>query len=80
METKKQTALNIIIENFNLLSDNDFKTWFLNSMDKLEAMEKEQIKNAWVNAWQESFIEPLDYQFYEPEAEQYYNETYGGEK
>jgi hypothetical protein len=39
-------------------------------------MEKEQIKNAWVNAWQESFIKPLDYQFYEPEAEQYYNETY----
>jgi hypothetical protein len=40
-------------------------------------MEKQQIKDAWVNAWQESFIEPLDYQFYEPEAEQYYNETYG---
>jgi len=43
METKKQTAVSIIIKNFNLLSDNDFKTWFLNSMDKLEAMEKEQM-------------------------------------
>jgi hypothetical protein len=46
-------------------------------IEQAKEMEKEQIKNAWVNAWQESFIEPLDYQFYEPEAEQYYNETYG---
>jgi hypothetical protein len=43
---KKQTAVSIIIENFNLLSDNDFKTWFLNSMEKLEALERNQIIDA----------------------------------
>ncbi len=53
---KNQTALNIIIENFNLLSDNNFKTWFLNSMDELEAMEKEQIEKA--------FKEGIDQGFY----------------
>jgi hypothetical protein len=53
---KNQTALNIIIEKFNLLSDNDFKTWFLNSMDELEAMEKEQIEKA--------FKEGIDQGFY----------------
>jgi hypothetical protein len=53
---KNQTALNIIIEKFNLLSDNDFKTWFLNSMDELEAMEKEQIEKV--------FKEGIDQGFY----------------
>ena len=43
-------------------------------------MEKEQIKNAWVSAWQDSMLKPLEYKFYEPEAESYYNETYGGNK
>jgi hypothetical protein len=52
---KKQTALNIIIENFNLLSDNDFKTWFLNSIDKLEAMEKEQIEKAFKDGIDQGF-------------------------
>jgi len=65
---KKQTALNIIIENFNLLSDNNFKTWFLNSMDELEAMEKEQIEQAYWDGYQN--IPSM-------KPEQYYNETYG---
>ena len=43
---KRQSAVSIIIENFNLLSDNDFKTWFLNSMEKLEALERNQIIDA----------------------------------
>jgi hypothetical protein len=25
-------------------------------------------------------LKPLEYKFYEPEAESYYNETYGGNK
>lgn len=40
--------------------------------------EKEQIKQSWVSAWQDSMINPKEYRFYEPDAEQYYNETFGG--
>ena len=81
----KQTAVSIIIENFNLLSDNDFKTWFLNSMDKFEAMEKEQMKYAYDSgfischeiAHSGIFVQENDLT---GQAEQYYNETYGGNK
>ena len=45
--------------------------------EKALAMEKEQIKDAWLNAWKDSMINPLEDKYYEPEAEQYYNETYG---
>jgi len=71
----KQTAVEWLLEQLRNEEGIDFiPTSFV---EKAKQMEKEQIKNAWVNAWQESFIEPLDYQFYEPEAEQYYTETYG---
>lgn len=78
----KQTAVEWL---FNQIKKSSKKTdninndhlFFYRLLEQAKAIEKEQIKNAWVNAWQESFIEPLDYQFYEPEAEQYYNETYG---
>jgi len=49
-------------------------------VDKFNEMEKERIKRAWIAAWQDSMIKPLDSIYYEPEAEQYYNETYGGNK
>ena len=65
-----QTAVNIIIENFNLLSDNDFKTWFLNSMEKLEAMETEHIMEAFEDGDCNGTFETIN-------AEQYYKETYG---
>jgi len=80
---KKQTAvewLEIQLKkgiDYNPLDLSGYTKAVDNLFNQAKAMEKEQIKNAWVNAWQESFIEPLDYQFYEPEAEQYYNETYG---
>ena len=45
--------------------------------EQAKEMEKEQIKISWVSAWQDSMVNPLEYKYYEPEAEQYYNETYG---
>jgi hypothetical protein len=45
--------------------------------EQAKEMEKEQIKDAWLNAWKDSMINPLEDKYYEPEAEQYYNETYG---
>jgi hypothetical protein len=42
----KQTAVSLIAENFNLLSDKDFKSWFLNSLDYLTNLERQQIIDA----------------------------------
>ena len=64
---KKQTAVSIIIENFNLLSDNDFKTWFLNSMEKLEALERNQIIDA---------VDGFPLENRNLDGEEYYIETY----
>lgn len=68
---KKQTAVSLIAENFNLLSDKDFKSWFLNSLDYLEQLEKQQIKNSYVKGQSDCEIFTM-----ESEAEQYYTETY----
>ena len=67
---KKQTAVSLIAENFNLLSDKDFKSWFLNSLDYLEQLEKQQIMDAHkANA----VVYEMDAT---TQAEQYYNNTY----
>jgi hypothetical protein len=47
------------------------------AIKQAKKMEKEQIKDAWLSAWKDSMINPLEDKYYEPEAEQYYNETYG---
>ena len=48
-------------------------------LEKAKEMEKEQIKISWVSAWQDSMVNPLEYKYYELEAEQYYNETFKSE-
>lgn len=51
-------------------------------LQQAKQMEKRQIKNAFLSASKDSCIDPLEDKHYEPEAEQYYNETYqkGGKK
>lgn len=44
MSNKKQTAVQLILSKFNLLSDSDFKSWMLNNYDELIQMEREQIE------------------------------------
>jgi hypothetical protein len=63
-----KTAVALIFEKFNLLSDKDFKSWMLNNHDELFEMEKEQIINA---------CKQCSYSY--EEAEQYYNETFKSE-
>lgn len=62
----KQTAVSLIAENFNLLSDKDFKSWFLNSLDYLEQLEKQQIVQSYLAG-----------DCHNKTPEQYYTETYG---
>ena len=68
METK-QTAVQLILDKFSLLSDGDFKYWMINNYDELIEMERWQI---------------IDAYYYDPncdeikdDGELYYNETYG---
>ena len=70
---KKQTAVQIIFEKFNLMSDADFKSWMLNNHDELELMEKEQIMSSY-----SSGISAHPYDF--TSGDRYYNKTYGGDK
>jgi hypothetical protein len=49
---------------------------FENVLKKALEMEKQQIIDAWLSAWKDSFLEPLEDKYYQPEAEQYYNETF----
>ena len=67
MENK--TAVSLIAKNFNLLSDKDFKSWFLNNLDYLTNLERQQI----INAHKDSAMFEMDSDRY---AEQYYNETF----
>jgi len=41
-------------------------------------MEKEQIEDAWLNGMKSEMIAPFGINRYRPEANEYYNETYGG--
>ena len=45
-------------------------------IDKAKEMHKQQIKDAWLSAWKDSMLDPLEDKYYQPEAEQYYNETF----
>ena len=46
-------------------------------LEKAKAMHKEEIKKSWMSAWKDSMANPLEDKYYEPEAENYYNETFG---
>jgi len=69
-----KTAVQLILDKFNLLSDNDFKSWMLNYHDELIQMEREQIEDAheigYINGGNSKKVN----------GEQYYKETYGETK
>jgi hypothetical protein len=69
----KQTAVDLIFESFNLLSDKDYKTWMLHTYDYLKKMEKQQIINAYGQGVAVEAMQLLDVS---KDAEQYYNEFY----
>jgi hypothetical protein len=64
-----KTAVALIFEKFNLLSDRDFKSWMLNNHDELFEMEKEQI----MKTRQDIYVTG------DLNNEQYYNETFKSE-
>jgi len=84
---KKQTAVEWYIEQRNLL-ENDLRSnlfglgaYFQRKSEiekQAKQMEKEQIVDGWLNGMKGEMIAPLSINNYKSEAEDYYNETYGG--
>ena len=77
MSSKKQTAVEWLEEPLLHILTHQQQMQVIGLFQQALAIEKEQIKDAWLSAWKDSMLDPLEDKFYEPEAEQYYNETYG---
>lgn len=84
---KQQTAVewfsNQAYELFEQYSEGNFDRITLNKLmfeatNKAKEMEKQKTKRSWVMGLIVNLENPFDYNFYEPLAEAYYNETYGG--
>jgi hypothetical protein len=73
----KQTAVKLILAKFNLLSDNDFKSWMLNYHDELIQMEREN-KIEFAKKCLDKALD-LDIRTAHSKVEEYYNQTYGGQ-
>jgi len=63
----KQTVVNMIFEQLNLLSNRDFQIWMLNNYDRLYAIKKDQIVNA---------VDGFPIEARNLDGEQYYNQIY----
>ena len=50
----------------------------LEIFEQAKAMHKEEIEDAWINGTRGQMIAPFGMNRYKPDAEQYYNETFGG--
>ena len=79
MEQVKQTAVEWLADKIKWnWQDIEFGEISMSTLlEQAKAMEKEQIIDAWLSAWKDSMLNPLEDKYYQPEAEQYYNETYG---
>jgi hypothetical protein len=72
---KKQTAVEWLEWQINLgLSERGL----ISAIQEAKQMEKEQIVDGWLNGMKGEMIAPLSINNYKPDAEEYYNETYGG--
>lgn len=76
---KKQSSIEFAIEKITqfMTEENDFELGLI--AEKLKAMHKEEIEDAWLNGMKGEMIAPFGMNRYKPEAEEYYNETFGNE-
>ena len=73
----KQTVVQKIFEQMNLLSNSDFQSWMLNNTDELLLMEREQTVDAYCECW---MMDGGNGNHKVKEANEYYNKTFGGEE
>ena len=73
----KQTAVEWLIKQLHPTISIRLNSTYIKELTyKAKEIEKEQIINAWLSAWKDSMLNPLEDKYYQPEAEQYYNETF----
>ena len=72
----KQTAVQLILDKFSLLSDGDFKYWMINNYDELIEMEREQIQDAFYHG---IAIDAFNVNNKWTEAEKYYKQNFIGQ-
>lgn len=72
----KQTAVSWLVD--QLKGKSQSITWN-EIFNKAKEMEKQQIIDAWLSAWKDSMLNPLEDKYYQPQAEDYYNETFKNE-
>ena len=75
---KKQGCVDWLVEEINKQ-----KAWADPSrletiIQQAKAMHKEEVQDAWLNGMKGEMIAPFGMNRYKPEAEEYYNETFGG--
>jgi hypothetical protein len=84
---KKQTAVEwyanashelIVKKTKGEINHVELLTMHHNLIQQAKQMEKEQIEDAWLNGMKSEMIAPFGINRYRPEANEYYNETYGG--
>jgi hypothetical protein len=80
----KQTAVEWLVQHWKKLQSKGEKmSWnqIIQITELAKAMEKEQIEDAYCNGFFDAWDNPTYKEVQRPEsAEQYYNETYGGNK
>ena len=72
----KTTAVEWLAQEITKKSVNDPSHNVLEIINQAKEMEKQQIIDAWLSAWKDSMLNPLEDKYYQPEAEQYYNEKF----
>ncbi len=79
---KKQSSIEWLEEQikdiFYVAEASEMNKKFKSVYEQAKAMHKEEIEDAWLNGTRGQMIAPFGINRYKPEAEQYYNETFGG--
>lgn len=73
---KEKTAIDLIFENFNLLSNANFISWMLNNYNELKQIERKQILDAYYQGADDESNEHGEMYLDLTDAERYYNSNY----
>ena len=69
----KQTAVEWLEKELNWIEENKYTSYIELKIKQAKAMEKEQIKDAFVECWKSNVPDGVECKL---DAEQYYNETF----
>lgn len=76
---KKQSSIDKFVQQLKrkgllMTEDSEYIVAYLEA----KAMHQKEIEDAYIQSMKDNMIAPLDFEVYKPEAEEYYNEKFGG--